>query len=65
MPSHDSARLWARGLWKAMTLAPDTWTALMKGERGQTLLRPFVGFFEPEDGWVNACRFEGQARRRR
>jgi uncharacterized protein len=47
-PSHDSVRLWARGLWKAMTLAPDTWTALMKGERGQTLLRPFVGFFEPD-----------------
>jgi uncharacterized protein len=48
-PSHDSIRLWARGLWKAMTLAPDTWTALMKGERGQTLLRPFVGFFEPDE----------------
>jgi uncharacterized protein len=49
VPSHDSVRLWARGLWKAMTLAPDAWTALMKGERGQTLLRPFVGFFEPDE----------------
>jgi uncharacterized protein len=47
-PSHDSVRLWARGLWKAMTLASDTWTALIKGERGQTLIRPFIGFFEPD-----------------
>jgi uncharacterized protein len=47
-PSHDSVRLWARGLWKAMTLASDTWTALMKGERGQMLIRPFIGFFEPD-----------------
>jgi uncharacterized protein len=48
-PSHASVRVWARGFWKAMTLAPDTWTALMKGERGQTLLRPLVGFFEADE----------------
>lgn len=34
-PDHGSVRLWVRGFWKAMTLAPDTWTALMTGERGQ------------------------------
>ena len=44
MPSHDSVRLWARGFWTAMALAPDTWTALMKGERSQMLIRPFIGF---------------------
>jgi uncharacterized protein len=43
-----SVRLWVRGFWKAMTLAPDTWTAMMTGDRGQKLLRPFVGFFEPD-----------------
>ena len=48
-PNHASVRVWTRGFWKAMTLAPDTWTAMMKGERGQMLLRPFVGFFEPDD----------------
>ncbi len=48
MPSHDSVRLWVRGFWKAMTLTPDIWTALMQGERGQKLLRPFIGFFEPD-----------------
>jgi uncharacterized protein len=47
-PDHGSVRLWVRGFWKAMILAPDTWTALMTGERGQKLLRPFLGFFEPD-----------------
>jgi uncharacterized protein len=45
-PSHDSVRRWARGFWKAMALAPGTWTTLMEGERGQTLMRPFIGFFD-------------------
>jgi uncharacterized protein len=47
-PDQGSVRLWGRGFRKAMTLAPDTWTAMMTGERGQKLLRPFVGFFEPD-----------------
>ena len=48
-PGHDSVRLWARGFWKAMALAPDTWSALVEGERSQRLIHPFIGFFEPDD----------------
>ena len=47
-PEHDSVRLWAGGFFRAMSLAPETWTPLLEGERGQILLAPFVGFFEPE-----------------
>jgi uncharacterized protein len=47
-PSHDSVRLWARGFWKAMALAPDTWSALVEDERSQRLIHPFIGFFEPD-----------------
>jgi len=47
-PGHDSVRLWARGFWKAMALAPDTWSALVEGERSQRLIHPFTGFFEPD-----------------
>lgn len=46
-PSHDEIRLWARGFWRAMTLVPDTRTAPLKGEHGQILMRPLIGFFEP------------------
>jgi uncharacterized protein len=47
-PEHDSVRLWARGFFRAMSLALETWTPLLEGERDQILLAPFVGFFEPE-----------------
>lgn len=48
-PSHDSVRSWARGFWKATALAPETWGALIEGERGQILIRPFIGFFQPDE----------------
>jgi len=48
-PAHDAVRSWARGFWKAMTLAPETWSALAAGERGNILIEPFVGFFDLDD----------------
>jgi len=58
-PTHDSVRTWVRGFWKAMTLAPGTWSRLAEDERTQILIRPFVGFFdfqphEPDDLPANA-----------
>jgi uncharacterized protein len=45
-PAHDAVRTWVRGFWTAMTLAPETWSALVEDERTQTIIAPFVGFFE-------------------
>jgi uncharacterized protein len=47
-PTHDSVRTWVRGFWKAMTLAPETWSRLVEDERTQILIRPLVGFFDLE-----------------
>src|SRR5262245_29587261 len=47
-PTHDSARTWVRGFWKAMTLAPATWSSLAEDARTQILIRPFVGFVDLE-----------------
>jgi uncharacterized protein len=47
-PTHDSVRSWVHGFWKAMTLAPGTWSRLAEDERTQILIRPFVGFFDLE-----------------
>ena len=33
-PSHDTVRTWARGFWKAMALAPATWSKLAEDEVG-------------------------------
>jgi hypothetical protein len=32
-PSHDAVRAWARGFWRAMALAPATWSADSGGSR--------------------------------
>ena len=32
--------------WKAMELAPETWTALAQDERTIVILEPFAGFFD-------------------
>lgn len=45
-PTHDTVRTWVRGFWKAITLAPETWNALVEDERTKTIIAPFVGFFE-------------------
>ena len=45
-PSHDTVRTWARGFWKAMALAPATWSKLAVDERTQVIIPPFVGFFD-------------------
>ena len=47
-PTHDSVRTWVRGFWKAMTLAPATWSRLAEDDRTPILIRPFVGFFDFE-----------------
>jgi TolB-like protein len=45
-PSHDTVRTWARGFWKAMALAPATWSKLAEDERTQVIIAPFIGFFD-------------------
>jgi uncharacterized protein len=45
-PTHDAVRTWVRGFWKAMELAPDTWSALVEDDRTKTIIAPFVGFFD-------------------
>jgi uncharacterized protein len=45
-PAHETVRTWVRGFWKAMQLAPQTWSALMEDERTKTIIAPFVGFFD-------------------
>ena len=47
-PAHDAVRAWVRGLWKAMELAPETWSALADNERTRAALTPFLGFFDGE-----------------
>jgi uncharacterized protein len=47
-PTYESVRTWVRGFWKAMTLAPATWSSLAEDERTQILIRPFVGFVDLE-----------------
>jgi uncharacterized protein len=50
-PTHDAVRAWVRGFWKAMALAPETWSKLAGDERTKIIIAPFVGFFdlgEPE-----------------
>lgn len=45
-PAHDAVRTWVRGFWKAMELAPATWSALVEDERTKTIMAPFAGFFD-------------------
>jgi uncharacterized protein len=45
-PTHDAVRAWVRGFWKAMALAPETWSALVEDERTNIIIVPFVGFFD-------------------
>ena len=45
-PTHDAVRAWVRGFWKAMELAPETWSKLAQDERTQIVIAPFVGFFD-------------------
>jgi transposase len=43
-----------RGFWKTMALAPETWSALVEDKRTQSLIRPFVGFFDFTDHELDA-----------
>jgi uncharacterized protein len=45
-PSHEAVRTWVRGFWKAMQLAPQTWSALVEDARTKIIIAPFVGFFD-------------------
>lgn len=45
-PTHDAVRAWVRGFWKAMALAPETWSGLVEDERTKIIIEPFVGFFD-------------------
>jgi uncharacterized protein len=45
-PSHNAVRAWARGFWRAMALAPATWSKLVEDERTRVIIEPFVGFFD-------------------
>ena len=45
-PAHDAVRTWVRGFFTAMTLAPETWSALVEDERTNIIIAPFVGFFD-------------------
>jgi len=45
-PSRDAVITWVRGFWKAMSLAPADWEALIEDERTQVLVIPFVGFMD-------------------
>ena len=45
-PSHDAVRAWARGFWRAMALAPATWSKLVEDERTKIIVEPFIGFFD-------------------
>jgi uncharacterized protein YecA (UPF0149 family) len=45
-PSHGAVRAWARGFWKAMALAPATWSKLVEDERTRIIIEPFVSFFD-------------------
>jgi uncharacterized protein len=48
-PSHDALRTWARGFWRAMALAPATWSKLVEDERTKIIIEPFVGFFNLDE----------------
>jgi uncharacterized protein len=45
-PAHEAVRTWVRGFWKAMQLAPETWSALVEDARTKAIIAPFVGFFD-------------------
>jgi uncharacterized protein len=45
-PTHEAVRIWVRGFWKAMALAPATWSKLVEDERTKIIIEPFVGFFD-------------------
>jgi uncharacterized protein len=45
-PAHETVRTWVRGFWKAMQLAPETWSALAEDARTKVIIAPFVGFFD-------------------
>lgn len=48
-PAHEAVRAWVRGFWKAMALAPETWSKLLEDERTKIIIEPFVGFFDLGD----------------
>jgi uncharacterized protein len=45
-PSRDAVVTWVRGFWKAMSLVPADWAALIEDQRTQVLVMPFVGFMD-------------------
>jgi uncharacterized protein len=48
-PTHETVRRWAKGFWRATTLALDAWCALAEDDRANILIEPFVDFFDPDD----------------
>ena len=45
-PSRGDITAWVHGFWKAMSLAPADWAALIEDQRTQVLVTPFVGFMD-------------------
>lgn len=45
-PSRDDITTWVRAFWKAMSLAPADWAALIEDHRTQVIVMPFVGFMD-------------------
>jgi uncharacterized protein len=45
-PTHAAVREWVRGFWKAIELAPETWSELVHDKRTKVVLQPFSGFFD-------------------
>ncbi len=45
-PSRDAVITWVRGFWRAMSLAPTDWIALIEDQRTQDIVVPFIGFMD-------------------
>jgi uncharacterized protein len=52
-PKHETVRVWVRGFWKAMSLAPEGWRSLIEDERMRVLLAPIIGFLDIKDPLFN------------
>ncbi|MGH3184391.1 MAG: UPF0149 family protein [Streptosporangiaceae bacterium] len=46
-PSRDDVITWVRGFWRAMSLTPADWIALLEDQRTQEIVAPFIAFMEP------------------
>ena len=45
-PDHDRVRIWVKGFWTAMKLAPSYWSAIAEDHRTATFVALLTGFME-------------------